>query len=132
MARKRAVKTELLWVTPEMATQWLEKNENNRNLSQHRIARYAKDMKQGDWKITGDSIRFSKDGKLKRELGATQMGRHAETLLLPKPPGQTLRGQAARAAVSSQSIQEAVGRRIVRLTGPAHHTGHRREQHKGR
>lgn len=64
MAKKRTVKTELLWVTPEMATQWLKKNVNNRNMNQYRVARYARDMRNGDWEVTGDGIRFSKTGKL--------------------------------------------------------------------
>ena len=51
-------------VTPEMATDWLERNENNRIINYHRIRRYAKDMVAGNWKVTGDAIRFSKSGKL--------------------------------------------------------------------
>lgn len=51
-------------VTPEMATDWLERNENNRILNHHRVRRYAEDMASGNWEVTGDAIRFSKSGKL--------------------------------------------------------------------
>jgi len=53
-----------IWVTPEMATSWLDKNLNNRTINNHRISRYAKDMAAGNWKVTGDAIRFAKSGKL--------------------------------------------------------------------
>ena len=51
-------------VTPEIAKQWLERNENNRILNTHRVQRYAEDMANGSWQVTGDAIRFSKSGKL--------------------------------------------------------------------
>lgn len=51
-------------VTPDMAAEWLEKNTNNRILNNHRVRRYAEDMASGNWRVTGDAIRFSKSGKL--------------------------------------------------------------------
>lgn len=63
-SRSGARPPQTITVTPEMATDWLERNENNRILSQHRVRRYAEDMKSGNWEVTGDAIRFSKSGKL--------------------------------------------------------------------
>lgn len=51
-------------ITPEMAQEWLEKNVHNRPINDHRIRRYAEDMKTGNWQVTGDAIRFSKSGML--------------------------------------------------------------------
>lgn len=53
-----------VWVTPAMAIAWLETNKDNRKISNHRITRYAEDMARGNWRITGDSIRFAEDGRL--------------------------------------------------------------------
>lgn len=53
-----------IWITPEMAMAWLDKNQNNRPLNPHRVARYSEDMKNGNWRITGDPVRFGTTGKL--------------------------------------------------------------------
>ena len=50
-------------VTPETAKEYLEKNTKNRLISQHQLARYAKNMKEGKWKEdTGELIKISKTG----------------------------------------------------------------------
>lgn len=54
----------VVMVDPEMASRWLDRNDNNRNARAAIVAAYARDMKAGQWKITGDAIRFSKDGRL--------------------------------------------------------------------
>ena len=59
-----ATKVKPIWVTPEMATNWLNKNTSNRTLNNHRVVRYAKDMSSGNWRITGDAIRFGAKGRL--------------------------------------------------------------------
>jgi hypothetical protein len=51
-------------VTPELARHWLLKNNNNRNVSKPTVAKYARDIKSGDWGFTADPIRFSRDGDL--------------------------------------------------------------------
>ena len=51
-------------IQPDMAAAWLEQNTNNRSINTTRVKRYAADMAEGNWAVTGDSIRFSKSGKL--------------------------------------------------------------------
>lgn len=56
------VKEEL--VTPEVARQYLEKNTANRKIQTKAVSRYAEDMQKGNWKSTGDTIKFGRNGEL--------------------------------------------------------------------
>lgn len=51
-------------ITPEIARNWLSRNTGNRPLSPKHVAKLEKAIKAGDWKMTGDAVRFSKTGKL--------------------------------------------------------------------
>lgn len=51
-------------VTPEIAQAWLSKSCGNRQERSSVIASYAKEMKEGRWKLNGDAIRFFEDGRL--------------------------------------------------------------------
>lgn len=51
-------------VTPDLANAFLAHNRNNRALSDSRVDEYSKEMTSGAWKENGDTIRFSKTGKL--------------------------------------------------------------------
>lgn len=51
-------------ITPEIAASWLEKNSKNRKLSDKVAAQYSRDMKSGNWRLTGDPIRFDVNGDL--------------------------------------------------------------------
>lgn len=51
-------------ITPDRAKQFLEKNNQNRNLRQSVVASYANEMSAGRWLATGDPIRFFEDGSL--------------------------------------------------------------------
>lgn len=46
-------------ITPEIAEAFLSFNTNNRKVKKERVALYAQDMKRGQWKFTGDSIRLA-------------------------------------------------------------------------
>lgn len=62
------VTTRTITVTPEMATKWLEKNVNNRRLNKpledRQVQAYARDMKAGHWRLTGEPIIFDWNGDL--------------------------------------------------------------------
>lgn len=58
------MRTQVIEVTPELAEQYLAKNESNRHLSRLRVASYADDMKNGRWKFNPNPIVFDVDGKL--------------------------------------------------------------------
>lgn len=57
-------RTEIVLITPEIATEWLENNHNNRPISDRTVARYAEDMRAGKWTLNGESIKFDVNGKL--------------------------------------------------------------------
>ena len=58
------IESMVVLVTPELASKWLEKNIDNRNLRKNTINQYVNDMKNGKWSLVGDSITFDKDGIL--------------------------------------------------------------------
>lgn len=51
-------------VTPTMAKRLLELNTDNRPINERTVKRYTDDMKNGNWKFTGDTISISKTGKM--------------------------------------------------------------------
>lgn len=51
-------------VTPAVAEAWLAKNSRNRNLRESHARSYAEDMAAGDWRWTGETIKFSATGEL--------------------------------------------------------------------
>lgn len=51
-------------ITPALAKLYLTSNNNNRSLNKNLIKRYADAMVRGEWKMNGDSIRFSISGRL--------------------------------------------------------------------
>lgn len=51
-------------VTPEMARKYLGYNLANRGIRPRVVAVYALDMAQGNWRFTGDPIRFARNGQL--------------------------------------------------------------------
>lgn len=55
---------EIVQVSPEMATKWLEGNTHNRPINQETVNRYARDMAAGRWKVTHQAIAWDKDGRL--------------------------------------------------------------------
>ena len=59
--RSSTVTTENIVITPDIAASWLEKNTHNRNVKPTVVNKYASDMRKGNWKFTGDAIRFSSD-----------------------------------------------------------------------
>lgn len=55
---------ELVMVTPAMATQWLEKNTANRNIRQATVNKYARDMANGNWRLTAEPVKFAVGDRL--------------------------------------------------------------------
>lgn len=60
------ISTEVVKVTPAMATAFLDEKVNcqNRTIDPNRVKRYAADMRSKNWTFTGDPIVFSEKGKL--------------------------------------------------------------------
>ena len=59
-----ALHTSIVNVTPATARTWLKKNTLNRNLRDDTVAKYARDMKDGNWETTHQGIGFYEDGTL--------------------------------------------------------------------
>ena len=51
-------------VTPSMAKDYLSKNKVNRSLSQEKVNTYANDMKNGNWKLNGETFSVDEFGNL--------------------------------------------------------------------
>lgn len=51
-------------VTPEYAEMLLAKNNHNRPLSRPTVSKYRQHMRDGNWKVTGDTVCIASDGTL--------------------------------------------------------------------
>lgn len=58
------LRTETVKVDPPLAIKWLECNTENRKIDQRRVVRYADMMRAKMWKLNGEAIIFSKNGRL--------------------------------------------------------------------
>lgn len=56
--------TKIVLITPELAAEYLEKNEKNRPLSEDRVRAYASDMRAGLWHFDPNPISFDITGRL--------------------------------------------------------------------
>lgn len=61
---KRLCVLEKVSVTPHLAMELMKRNSLNRPLKKRTVALYTQEMKQEAWVFNGDSIRFSKTGRL--------------------------------------------------------------------
>lgn len=65
MIRRKDYSMEVVRVTPKMAGEWLaNKSVTNRRLKVTLVARFARDMKNGNWELNGSTIVFDQDGVL--------------------------------------------------------------------
>jgi hypothetical protein len=60
----RAPHTRTVLVTPELAQEWLAKNEGNRPLRQHVVQIYATDIAAGKWQMNGETIKLAASGRV--------------------------------------------------------------------
>lgn len=51
-------------ITPEIAREYLLKNNNNRNIRKGVVSKYATDMRNGDWQLSPQGISFYENGYL--------------------------------------------------------------------
>ena len=59
MANVRTLK-----INPDQALRFIVTNESNRIVNKVRVAKYAQEMKNGQWRTNGDTIKISRDGVL--------------------------------------------------------------------
>jgi hypothetical protein len=81
-----AVKTSIVVITPAKAEEMLAGNNRNRPVRPVAIARYAHDMKEGNWILNGEAIKRDENGDLRdgqnRLLACLMAGTPFETLLI--------------------------------------------------
>lgn len=58
------LRIEVRTVTPEQAEAWLGRNDKNRNLRPSVVERYGRDMEGGAWRLDGQTIKFTEEGRL--------------------------------------------------------------------
>lgn len=58
------MKVTLETITPQDAERLLQTNTGNRTIRKNRVALYAKQIINGQWRATGEAIKFSKTGRL--------------------------------------------------------------------
>lgn len=61
---KNNVTMTLKSITPELAQHYLSMNVKNRRVQDNQVQFYLRQMKSGQWKITGDPVKLSSDGAL--------------------------------------------------------------------
>lgn len=61
---ERCAYTETIRITPDLATEWLNANTENRPLRESSVLVLARDMREGRWKVNGEAIKWSSDGIL--------------------------------------------------------------------
>lgn len=58
------MKTEIRKVSPQIAEKMLTFNTSNRSIKNKIVTEYAREMRRGEWKLTGESIKISKNNRL--------------------------------------------------------------------
>jgi hypothetical protein len=107
------MKITLVKVTPELATLWLEKNENNRRVRPSVVPGYARDMAAGRWDVNGETIKFDVNGVLldgqHRLMAVLMAGVPVEMLVvtgLPPEARETVDAGVARTAADVLSMRD--------------------------
>lgn len=57
-------KPDVMTVTPDLARDWVLLNTRNRVVRYTKVARYARDMKAGNWVLNGETIKIAADGTI--------------------------------------------------------------------
>src|SRR5688572_23502672 len=56
--------SDIVGITPDIATALLEQNPENRHVSQRQVELFAEDMRHNRWKLNGEAIIIARDGQL--------------------------------------------------------------------
>jgi hypothetical protein len=51
-------------ITPAVAAEYLDQNTDNRHLRSRAVDMYTRNMLAGEWKVTGETIKFDRNGRL--------------------------------------------------------------------
>lgn len=81
----RQITTQVVDLTPDLAAALLERNPQNRRLSETMVEQFARDIKSGNWAMNGESIVVSADGLLndgQHRCAAVVMAKKAVSTIL--------------------------------------------------
>lgn len=76
---------EFMWITPEMAMDWLERQEGNRSVSDDHVAKFRRDMEASRWHIVPQGIGLDENGMVvdgQHRLWAIVLSRITQELLV--------------------------------------------------
>lgn len=59
-----SIRARLMTITPQLAEKWLKKNTHNRGVVNSRVDQYAADMRRGEWRVNGETIKLAADGRI--------------------------------------------------------------------
>lgn len=62
--RRTGKRVEEVFVTPEMAAEWLTRNTSNRRLIKAHVESLALVLSRREWSLNGETIKFANDGRL--------------------------------------------------------------------
>lgn len=76
----------VMTITPDIAREMLADNRCNRPVRYNRVARFARDMADGNWQVNGETVKLSPDGALldgqHRLLACLQSGASFDTYVI--------------------------------------------------
>ncbi len=58
------IAAEVVYLTPELAAAYLATNDSNRPIDSARVRRYVRAIKAGEWDVTGETIIFTRYGRM--------------------------------------------------------------------
>lgn len=61
---KTGIQSQVMRITPEIAAEWIGRNNHNRRVTKYLVDAYSKAMKAGEWLFNGESIKISQSGEL--------------------------------------------------------------------
>lgn len=121
-----------IWVTPELATEWLDLNKNNRSLREPRAQAFARDMASGDWdeRVVSGIHFVTEDGLLgdgQHRLRAVELSGQAQWFYVQHVPRKAIVSAVDRgvrrglldsahfAGISANAVQLAITRKLLQL-----------------
>jgi hypothetical protein len=54
----------LMTITPDMAADWLKRNQHNRPLRKHLVQRIQEEIESNHWRVNGQTISFDEQGNI--------------------------------------------------------------------
>ena len=109
------IETGIEEVDPGVASRWLDANLDNRRPVRHKIEQYKRDIAAGRWSLTGEAIKFDRDGVLldgqNRLIAVVETGRSIVTLVVRGLDGTARRHMDTGAARSAGQALTMLGHR---------------------